>query len=977
MCVMQGRTESSTDERSRGIPLESLLSVPNLLTPAACSNLARGSRGMRLTAKERILLHLLERGQHSDEAEVSPDLAQEGVARGAGIELRHLAQFVRPMIERGLVRERQAHVTGIRQRRKVYALTPSGRAEALRLRDRVKVQTVRVRDGDAVRERSLDEALRDVGTGASLLEAVRQVQEAGILDIHTVRRPPESGLVELVSDAPRTKTFVGRREELAEITHEDGGPRVFVIRGIAGIGKSALAARACELVRGRRNLFWHRIRPWESASTVLAHLGRFLEALDRPALGSVVRRGDVGLAAEVLRQDLPDTRALLVLDDAHEASREILGVLRMLTEATASTPDVKVLILTRRVLSFFDARDSSAGGLVREMELPGLNAVDAAALLSDGDDSAKLVGLGRRLAGHPLLIELVRSRRSDLPAAIRDVHRFVEETIYGELSEAERKTMKAASLYRVPVPRATLLAIPGTSYEALTALRERSLLRFVKDERYEVHDTIRDFFGAVLTPEESRQFGTLAVAELRGLARRAAAAGDVVSCVDSLSNAVRLATETAQRAEILESLGEAEERLGDLPAALMAYHEAIPLESAPGSVARIHRKIATALQVHGENASASAEISEAFGSLRGREDVECGWLSLVQCRMDIGLERWSEGRRHAEAALQVFRSFGDNRGQAEALTELGTIETNAPEGEAQMAQADLADALRLSESLGESTLIASVHAQLANLEAYRLGNPDRAIEQLAAIERLPGSLADIRSRLSLLLLQGWLNLDLRAAFVEARANFTEALQLSEKTYDRITAASARYGAAAAAYHAGECAAARRELESAGAEFVELGAAGPAVEALWMAAESCLILGDLEGYRSISARVKSARLMRGLEARPVLAHAFEGIDSLARRDRAGVHEAFARAIRDAERDVSPQERALIPFAHDLYGAVLDAMGETRKSEEQIRLATEFSRRFGLNGRLVARTQFIEGLHGSLIRLFAPPMVSAAA
>ena len=173
---------------------------------------------MRLTAKERILLHLLESAQSGDEPEVSPALAQEGVARGASIELRHLAQFVRPLIEEGLVRERRAHVVGIRQRRKVYALTASGRASAIRLRDKAKTQMVRVRDGDAVRERSLDQALQEIGTGASLVQAARQVQEAGILDIQVARRPPEPGFVEQISDAPRTGTFVGRREELAEIT---------------------------------------------------------------------------------------------------------------------------------------------------------------------------------------------------------------------------------------------------------------------------------------------------------------------------------------------------------------------------------------------------------------------------------------------------------------------------------------------------------------------------------------------------------------------------------------------------------------------------------------------------------------------------------------------------------------------------------------------------------------------------------------
>jgi len=931
---------------------------------------------MRLTAKERILLHLLECARSADEAEVSPDLAQEGVARGAGIELRHLAQFIHPLIEEDLVRERRAHVVGIRQRRKVYALTPPGRTMALRLREKVTTQKVRIRDGDAVREGNLHEVLQGIGAKASLLQTVREVEQAGVLDLERLRRPPESDFVEQLGDAPRVTTFVGRREELAEITQEDGGPRVFVIRGIAGIGKSTLAVKACTLVRGRRNLFWHRIRPWESDSMVLANLGRFLDALDRPGLSSVLRRGETRLAAEVLRQDLPDTHAFLVVDDAHEASPQTLAVIQMMAEAVASAPDVKLLVLTRRTLPIYDVRDIVIKGVVREIELDGLKPEEAASLLTGEGDETELLGLGRRLAGHPLLIELVRKQRSDIPGAIRDLHRFIEEAVYRELSESERTTMKAVSLYRVPVPRASLLSIPGSSYEALTSLQERSLLRFVGDERYEIHDAVRDFFNAVLVPEETRKFGALAVAELRALAAQFSGTGNLVSAIGCLSNAKRLASDPSQQAEILEDLGDVEAHLGDFPATLVAYREAIGLVTVPGFLARLHRKIATALQERGEAASASAEVEEALRSLEDHEDVERGWLNLVRSRMSIGLERWSEGRERAGAALKTFGSFDDHRGQAEALIELATVETNSPDGRPSAARECLAEALRLSRSIGDPALIASVHVRFANFEAYRLGNTVQALEHLGVVEALPGALADVRSRQSLLLLKGWLNLDLRADFEEARANFEDAVILSTKTHDPITAALARYGAAVAVYHAGDCAAARGELQAIGAELLELGSAGPAVEALCLAAEICLVLGDLEGYRAISAELKAPALAPGLEARPVLAHAIEGVDCLARGDREGVHAAFRQAIRDAEREASPQERPLIPYAHDIYAAALEAMGEEREFAKEERLAIELSRRFGLNGRLTARVKFMKGLHNSLKELLISSTIPAA-
>jgi len=87
---------------------------------------------MRLTSKERIVLHLLEYARHAEAAEVPPSMTQEGVTNAAGIDLRHLSQYMHPLIRDGNVRERMAHVTGIRQRRKVYDLTDSGRIIAMR-----------------------------------------------------------------------------------------------------------------------------------------------------------------------------------------------------------------------------------------------------------------------------------------------------------------------------------------------------------------------------------------------------------------------------------------------------------------------------------------------------------------------------------------------------------------------------------------------------------------------------------------------------------------------------------------------------------------------------------------------------------------------------------------------------------------------------------------------------------------------------
>src|SRR5256885_12559634 len=110
---------------------------------------------VRLTAKERILVHLLETRSAEEPSEAPRGLAQEGIAEAVGVGLRHLAQSIRPLIRDGLVREQRAHVRGIRQRRKTYELTTTGRIEAIRVRDRALAETVRVQDPTGIRETSV------------------------------------------------------------------------------------------------------------------------------------------------------------------------------------------------------------------------------------------------------------------------------------------------------------------------------------------------------------------------------------------------------------------------------------------------------------------------------------------------------------------------------------------------------------------------------------------------------------------------------------------------------------------------------------------------------------------------------------------------------------------------------------------------------------------------------------------------------
>ena len=138
---------------------------------------------LRLTAKERILLHLLNYARFTEAAEVPPDLAQAGIAAMAGVDSRHFAQYIRPLVRAAFVRERTAHVKGVLQRRKVYVLTEAGRRTALGVRDRLRSATVKVRDGSETREATIADVLEKSGGKLSILDLVRETVQFGVVGL--------------------------------------------------------------------------------------------------------------------------------------------------------------------------------------------------------------------------------------------------------------------------------------------------------------------------------------------------------------------------------------------------------------------------------------------------------------------------------------------------------------------------------------------------------------------------------------------------------------------------------------------------------------------------------------------------------------------------------------------------------------------------------------------------------------------------
>lgn len=929
--------------------------------------MAEGGSGQKLTVRDRILVHLSEYPLREGEHQVPLQVAQAGVVEAVGIKLSHLPQYVRPMAAEGLVVERLARVEGARQRRKSYFLTPQGRQEAARLRGNTLSRVVEVEgEGGDRRAMTLSEATKGPFKGTPLLVLVREVEACGYLHSPLAKEalPPGKGTAfyEMLSEAPKLEGFVGRKVELEAITKDGEGPRIFVVTGVAGIGKSCLGAKACEILRGRRNLFWHRIRAWDTPQSVLASLGDFLSALGRPGLRAILTRGEDNRAPQVLREDLPGTKAFLVFDDAHEATREVVVLFGLLKEAIVSAPDVRALILSRRTLPFYDRREVLIGKLVDEMDLGELDSQDVVALLS-AEGETGLLNLGGKLGGHPLALQLLRSgpRPPVGPQVLRNLHRFIEEEIFTELSGDERRMMKTAALYRVPVPRDALFPDADLSHDVLFSLRGRSLIRPVGEAAYEVHDTIRDFFLTLLTPSEQGDLGGFAIGRLQDMASKAKREGNFVSCIDCLSNALRISSPGEGQGPLWEALGDAYEKIGDLSGTMTAYREASAKVTQPEVVARLHRKLASALAHRGDIDSASKEIEAGFQALGGKQSVERGWLHLSQCRVAFRRYEFQEAEESGQKAFEIFRALHVPQGEGEALMELGWIKIHSPKGDRALGERHLLSALDLANSLGDPKLASEVHVALAH--TYMAHHPDvnRALQHVVAAEELPALAEDPQILLLFLSTRAWITLEQQADYPKAEEFLREAMAQARKIHDAGTLAWMRHNLALSSYFQGRTQEACAEFEELAVARVpgphRLIGAGPQyynnLVSLWMTAECALVMGDVEGFQRTAKAFEDQGPFKGLEPYPIHLGVVRGLDSFLKGHWESSQHSFKEAVRVAEDQCASGMALLQGFAYLAplyYGIALRVMGREREGGEYIDRALKLLRDYHLEARL---------------------------
>ncbi len=475
----------------------------------------------------------------------------------------------------------------------------------------------------------------------------------------------------------RVAELLGREEELARISELiDGIGRrggALVVRGEAGIGKSALLAAARERARQQGATVVSTTGALSEATLAFAGLHQLLlPLLDGLDLLPDPQRGALEAAFGIAEGDAPDrfliglatlglvaeraaaTPLLLVVDDAHWLDRPSVQVLEFIARRVESDSAILLFAVREGLPSSFDDAD------LPELRLAGLDD-DASSALLDLAPETLPPDLRRRIleeaAGNPLALIELPAGAAELgtgapPSGPLPLTARLEQTFTSRLTSLSadvRRLLLRSALEDIEVEPESL----GSAVAAGLGTLESGRFRFR-------HPLIRSAVEQAATPEELRN-AHAALAEAladepdRAVWHRAAAASGP-------DEAVAEALDAAANRAMLRGAGDV---------AVSAFERAAELTAEP-------QRRAVRLYLAGDLAREVGRSSDGVRLLKEAQQIglPAPENAMASFHLEIAESTWS-GSAIIRDFARIARELADSGEGERALNALGTIAVRA------------------------------------------------------------------------------------------------------------------------------------------------------------------------------------------------------------------------------------------------------------------------------------------------------------
>ena len=584
-------------------------------------------------------------------------------------------------------------------------------------------------------------------------------QEKGIQNLESIPNSPTQPLPliteQFKSNLPLPTTpLIGREHEVAMVVQQLLEPacRLLTLTGPGGVGKTRLALEVAQRLRDefQQGVYFVPLVGITSADFIFPAIA--------DSLGFAV--ANVGDVKTQLCHFLNRKNILLVLDNLEH----LMDGVQLLCELLASASEIKILTTSREPLNLRPEWTFQVQGLPipSNISRDNLESNSAAALFmqrarqarldfspTDGDLSY-IERICQLVEGSPLGLELaaawvrtlscpeiareietnldfLMSARRDLPQRHHSM-RAVFDYSWHLLSTKEQNVMMRLSVFRGGFTRDAVAQVCGASLAVLSALVDKSLVRYNASNRYDLHELIRQYARGWLIRsgdfEEARNQHFKFFLALVEQGKQKVSGAEQILWLDRLEedhDNLRAALEWALRTEEADTKASKHRETPAVKEALRLAgelhifwkrrsHWAEGREWLQRALAQCICLPCTRERLIALNAAALLAVEQA--DTRSASEYAEQNLTLSQQLGDLrllatafntfGMVRWkqkkyAEARALCEQGLALFRELGDQFGVADSLHSLGHITVNQDDLEA--AQSYLKESLFISQAL--------------------------------------------------------------------------------------------------------------------------------------------------------------------------------------------------------------------------------------------------------------------------------------
>ncbi len=761
-----------------------------------------------------------------------------------------------------------------------------------------------------------DTLRRDLGVTPD--PASRSLYEAIVAGEHAAVEggPVRAGTIQVRTNLPAPlTTFVGREDELAEVSELVSSSRLVTLTGVGGCGKTRLAL---EMARRMLSGFTHGV--WVVDIGSLA---------DRDLLPGMVARlfgikwDSRSNAADILMEQLAGRHLLLILDNCEHLTGacadlaagllQASGRLRVLaTSRTALGMEGELLYRVRPLAVPDEAAQTSPDAVTRydavRLFLERVRLVRPEFRL-DAHNAADVAEICRSLDGLPLAIELAAARLRRL--ALRDVvggiadrfrllatrtrplhrrHQTMLEAIdwsYDLLGKEEQTLFARLAVFAGGFTLRSAEPVCGdgavaaeTVLELLSGLVDKSMIeaqeRLDGSIRYRMLDTLREYARSRLEADAEAQ----------------AIFGHHASFFADLADQATVELAGPRQGAWLETL---EVEHDNLRAAI-----GWSLAAAPEMALRMVAALGRFWEAHGYFVEGQRLAEAVLGRTCERTALR-GRALLTAAALARGHSDYGQARRLAAESLEIFQETGDRSGTAFALNSLGLVASD--QGDLPPARAFFEDSLAIFRGAADEAGEGLALSDLA-LSAYRQADYPAAealFRETLAKQRALGNKTGLIHALRMLARIG----TKQGAYADARPFLEESLGLCRELGDRQGLARGLELLGDIYRYQGDHNGAGTAYRDAAAQFKEIGDRRGL--AICLEDFAMLAIARSEFLRGLRLVAAAAALRSRIDARPGPSHAKEVAEMVGvSRSRLGsaAHAAWA------EGEAMPLEQAVM-------------------------------------------------------------------